>query len=424
VAHAPGLRAAGGARAFDAVHVSLLAVALLHERVRGTEAYWASYVRLLPQTQQLDVPALWSAAKLARLAGSPVAVAAAARAGAARSAHAALLPALCAADPAAFPAAACGIDAFAWAHATVLARAFDVPSLGLMALAPGLDLCNHGSGCTLELSGGAEASRVATCVARAGAPPPALLLRAGASGADEGAQVLHAYAGATAGEALLEFGFVHAPSEAAHAAGMPPPPPPSLVTLDASPLLAQTPPGVASPGARLAALHGAGLCAPLRRFELSSVGIAGLAWSGAGTADGDAVATHANADADVGELMLPPSLLHSARALVATPAELAAASERGGFARPLSAAAEARALAALEDVVSAAQNAYPGPCVAPPPRSTGAHAARAAATRADVDERRARLAATVVHGERRVLQAAAAALRRRAARVAAGDCMS
>jgi hypothetical protein len=417
VAHAPGLRAAGGARAFDAVHVSLLAVALLHERVRGAEAYWAPYVSLLPQAPQLDAPALWSAAQLARLAGSPVAAAAAARAAAVQAAHAALLPALCAADPAAFPPVACGLDAFAWAHATVLARAFDVPSLGLMALAPGLDLCNHGQGGTLELSGGAEASRVATCVARAGVTPPALLLRAGGAGAHEGEQVLHAYAGAAAGEALLEFGFVHAPSEAEHAASAPSPPP-SLVTLDVSPLLFCTPPGVASPGARLAALHGAGLCAPLRRFELSSVGVAGLAWS-----CDTATPAEADADADVGELMLPPSLLHSARALAATPAELAMASERGGFARPLSPAAEARALASLASVISAAQGAYPGPCVAPPPPSAGTPTARAAAVKEGADERRARLAAAVVHGERRLLQAAAAALRRRAARAAAGDCM-
>jgi hypothetical protein len=381
---------------FDGVQAALLAVALLHEVAGGAAAQWAPYIALLPRT--LDAPALWSSDQLSRLAGSPISTAASARAAAVRAAHAALLPALSAADPTAFPPAVCTADAFAWAHATVLARAFDVPSLGLMALAPGLDLCNHGVGAgTVELEGGSAAS--ATCAARAGTPPPALLLRAGAAGAAEGEPLLHAYAGAAAGESLLEYGFVDAAAHAhahAHAAL----PLPSLVPLDLTPLLAAGA-GPRDAGAALAALDAAGLCAPLRRFELSSVGVAGC-------------------DAAAGELMLPRRLLPTARALAATPAELEAlASGRDALSRPLSAAAETRALDALLQLLHAAQGAYEGE-LQPPPPPPPLLLLRSAAARETADERRGRLAAAVVHGERCVLVAVTAALAQRRARAAAG----
>jgi hypothetical protein len=84
----------------------------------------------------------------------------------------------------------------------VLARAFDVPALGLMALAPGLDLSNHGApGAdhvgTVELTGSERLPVTASARVGAGAAP-ALVLRAGTGGAVEGEPLLHAYAGAAA----------------------------------------------------------------------------------------------------------------------------------------------------------------------------------------------------------------------------------
>lgn len=51
-------------------------------------------------------------------------------------------------------------EAFRWAFATVLARAFELPDIGptgQMGLCPGLDLYNHGSDaehCTVDGAGG------------------------------------------------------------------------------------------------------------------------------------------------------------------------------------------------------------------------------------------------------------------------------
>lgn len=396
---APGLR---GWRSYDATHAALLAAALLHQRGAGAAAHWAAYVAALPPS--MHAPSLWSEAQLRRLAGSPVAAAAAARAAAVSAAHSALAPALVAAD---VLAQLRTHAAFAWAHATVLARAFDVPSLGLLALAPGLDLCNHAGGAhvaAVALEGG-NAAR--TAAGRAGSAPPALTLRAGAAGVAEGEALTHCYAGATAGEALLEFGFVHgvstrlddatAPDDAALASPLPP----AMVLLDLEPLLLGAVGDVAPAPAsmRLAALHAAGLGgSPLRSFEASSVGIAALGRSaGAG-------------DAAAGEAMLPRRALAAARALVATSDELAACAAAGGALRaPISAPAEARAAAALLHVVRTAQRAYVQHEQPPPAEG--------------VDALRARLADAVVHGERRVLQSLEAALELRRARALAGACV-
>ena len=406
---APGLR---GGRAYNPAHAALLAAALLQQRGLGDAAHWADYVAALPST--LHTPSLWTSEQLARLAGSPVASAAAARASAVAAAHAALAPALAAAE---VPAPLRTPAAFAWAHATVLARAFDVPSMGLLALAPGLDLCNHGGGAgggehvaTVALEGGGGAYAAATCAGRAGAQPPALVLRAGAAGALEGDGVLHRYAGDAAGESLLEFGFANGLRDfedtgCAAASKQENPPAPAVVLLDLSTLLLAAPAAadvaLAPPAARLAALHAAGLCgAPLRAFEASSVGVAAL--SGAASA----------ADAAAGELMLPRRALAATRALVASADELvAAASARNSSLRlPVSPPAEARAAAALLDVVRTAQRGYTTQ-QPPPPRGGGD------------DARRARLADVVLHGELRVLQALEAALELRRARALAGACM-
>jgi hypothetical protein len=391
---APGLRSG---RAYDATHAALLAAALLQQRGAGAAAHWAAYVAALPPA--LHAPALWSAHQLRRLTGSPVAAAAAARAAAVSAAHAALAPALAAAE---LPPQLRTHAAFAWAHATVLARAFDVPSLGLLTLAPGLDLCNHAGGAhvaSVALEGESSAAR--TAAGRAGSAPPALALRAGAAGAAEGEALTHCYAGATAGEALLEFGFVHGLiTTRLDDASLASPPPPAMVLLDLEPLLLGAAGDVAPAALRLAALHAAGLSGSLlRSFEASSLGIAQLGRSaGAG-------------DAAAGEAMLPRRALAAARALVATADELAACAAAGGTLRaPISAAAEARATAALLHVVRSAQRAY------------ALHEQSSSPLEGD-DALRARLADAVVHGERRVMQALEAALELRRARALAGACV-
>ena len=100
-------------------------------------------------------------------------------------------------------------EAFRWAWATVLARAFSLPDVGEdgdMGLCPGLDLFNHGSeaekcevrgvlGASLELD--EDDPQVG----------PRIVLRAGVGGAESGEQLFHDYADRASGGSLLEFGF-------------------------------------------------------------------------------------------------------------------------------------------------------------------------------------------------------------------------
>ena len=102
-------------------------------------------------------------------------------------------------------------EAFRWAWATVLARAFSLPDVGEdgdMGLCPGLDLFNHGSeaekcevrgvlGASLELD--EDDPQVG----------PRIVLRAGVGGAESGEQLFHDYADRASGGSLLEFGFTH-----------------------------------------------------------------------------------------------------------------------------------------------------------------------------------------------------------------------
>ena len=145
-------------------------------------------------------------------------------------------------------------DAFRWAFATVLARAFELPDIavsggsggaGEMGLCPGLDLFNHGSEaekCTVDgllthkdhgegggggkgpsvTSGGVKESGLTTEAVKNDeeeeddeedeetfSGPPRVTLRAGVGGAEAGEQLFHDYADHASGGSLLEFGFTH-----------------------------------------------------------------------------------------------------------------------------------------------------------------------------------------------------------------------
>ena len=144
-------------------------------------------------------------------------------------------------------------EAFRWAFATVLARAFAFPDLrDEMGLCPGLDLFNHGceaAKCVVEgvddeeeeeeegeegeggiiiEAGASETTLLAADEAASSSSSsevdasdadangaalaslgPRVTLRAGVGGAEPGEQLLHAYADRANGGALLEFGFTH-----------------------------------------------------------------------------------------------------------------------------------------------------------------------------------------------------------------------
>ena len=146
-------------------------------------------------------------------------------------------------------------EAFRWAFATVLARAFAFPDLrDEMGLCPGLDLFNHGceaAKCVVEgvdddeeeegegkgkgdiiieagssetettflaadeeAASSSSSSEVDVSDADANGAAlaslgPRVTLRAGVGGTEPGEQLLHAYADRANGGALLEFGFTH-----------------------------------------------------------------------------------------------------------------------------------------------------------------------------------------------------------------------
>ena len=223
-----------------ASRVSLLALGILHQCAHAAgpnpnDAHWRAYVNLLPR--ETDALVEWSDEELRMLQGSAHAARASARRDLVDAIHGDVVSALLRADPGLFGAKAAEAvtsrDAFRWAFATALARAFEFPDLpgpggvkGETGLCPGLDLFNHGSEaerCAVE--GLDEASPTGVGAGGANASPgalgdvpprfpstfdssgsedadesaleafgPRVTLRAGVGGAEPGEQLLHEYA--------------------------------------------------------------------------------------------------------------------------------------------------------------------------------------------------------------------------------------
>lgn len=265
-----------------ASRVTLLALGILHQCALAAgpnpnHAHWRAYVDLLPR--ETDALVEWSDRELHMLQGSAHVARALERRELVDRIHRDVVPALVRVDPGLFGAsentqdaigegqstkgskaaaraaakaakaaeAHVSREAFRWAFATVLARAFEFPDLpgpggaeGETGLCPGLDLFNHGAEaekCAVEgLAEGLAAEGLAETSEGAGgfdsnpetrdssAPEdadesaleafgPRVTLRVGVGGAEPGEQLLHDYADHACGGALLEFGFTHRVAE-------------------------------------------------------------------------------------------------------------------------------------------------------------------------------------------------------------------
>ena len=256
----------------DVSSTTLLALGLLFTCARAQtqtptknpEAHWVSYTNLLPR--ETDALLEWSDSELQNLRGSKLVTRALERRTLVHKVFCDVFPVLLDVDPGLFlPSSNVSSKssnkvssesssnfsspaAFRWAFSTVLARAFTLPvgecgAQKELGLCPGLDLFNHDDDaeqCVVEgfMSEDededdafavidsqtaknemmAEYFRAAdsddetfdadeTRLAKFG---NRVTLRAGAGGAEDGAQLFHRYADRGCGESLLEFGFVNA----------------------------------------------------------------------------------------------------------------------------------------------------------------------------------------------------------------------
>jgi len=196
----------------DSTAVSTLALALLEQVNGGVDARWRAYCDALPRT--VDSLLMWSDEELEVLQGSALRERAVFRRELVRREYEALFPAVSLADPETFgDAEAFSFDAFRWAYATVLARAFVLPDLDCMAFLPGLDLYNSARDadkCTVERLDCADAdAEESDDEATLDESEAQVTLRVGIGGVSAGAQLFHDYADHASGGALLEFGFVY-----------------------------------------------------------------------------------------------------------------------------------------------------------------------------------------------------------------------
>ena len=394
-----------------ASRVSLLALGILHQCAHAAgqnpnDAHWRAYVNLLPR--ETDALVEWSDEELRMLQGSAHAARASARRDLVDAIHGDVVSALLRADPGLFGAKAAEAvtsrDAFRWAFATALARAFEFPDLpgpggvkGETGLCPGLDLFNHGSEaerCAVE--GLDEASPTGVGAGGANASPgalgdvpprfpstfdssgsedadesaleafgPRVTLRAGVGGAEPGEQLLHEYADHACGGALLEFGFTHRVADDDPRAD----PRRDLHAADVSlaPLLDRGDDGANA--RRLQHLAKIGLCRGLT-FEASNVAPK-RRWDAADVDEAEAPATFVSLSPFVddgdgddehasprGAGCLPFDAHRIARVLTLSPSEVDAVSDwddddAGAYdgAQPFGASHERRTLAAPPDVV-------------------------------------------------------------------------
>ena len=117
----------------------------MHERARGADSPLAPHVAALPETY--DATVFWTDAELEELRGSPLHTQTEALRAQTAADFQELHAALLSQQPALFPPALCGLEAYRWALATIWSRAMDLPvGDGSMRLVvPWIDMHNNDS---------------------------------------------------------------------------------------------------------------------------------------------------------------------------------------------------------------------------------------------------------------------------------------
>ena len=119
-----------------------IALLLIHERAKGASSFWASYVDILPTTEEVGQSFTWADDELALLQGSAVVDSTESMQRKLRSEYAALQATTLAQHPA-LSAEVYSWEAFEWAMSMLFSRAINLREIDALALVPYADLLNH-----------------------------------------------------------------------------------------------------------------------------------------------------------------------------------------------------------------------------------------------------------------------------------------
>ena len=196
---------------------AFIALALIHERSLGTESQLAPWLSgcpaLLPAAGFAELPLLWDSEGIAQLASATTA-GATERVADVREDFEWLQANVFAQNPAVFPPNVFCYGAYMAAVATAFSRALPIAASGDQydarpILLPLLDLANH-DGARPTAAVGFAAAQKAGPFGGAAAPACATLV-ASANSLDKGTALCVRYGGTTAGEMLLDHGFLAEP---------------------------------------------------------------------------------------------------------------------------------------------------------------------------------------------------------------------
>lgn len=182
---------------------AFISIALMHERRLGDQSEYAAWLSSEVLPARADVPLLWSADEQAEMAASTTAPFES-RLADMREDFEWLQENVFDAAPVVFPSSVFSLDEYVAAHALAFSRSVVLSSGGEArpAMLPLVDLANHASQSTARVS-----QREAKAALFGDGQPASVELVATAD-LPEGEAVCLRYGGATAGELLLDFGFV------------------------------------------------------------------------------------------------------------------------------------------------------------------------------------------------------------------------
>jgi hypothetical protein len=118
-----------------------LALLLMHERALGGASFWAPYINLLPDVEEVGQTWTWSEEELEMLTGSGVLVQTASLKAKLRREFDTLTAQVI--QPNGLDASAFTYESFQWAMCMLFSRAIDLRETGELALVPYADLLNH-----------------------------------------------------------------------------------------------------------------------------------------------------------------------------------------------------------------------------------------------------------------------------------------